>query len=145
MSQAIEKNVMADIKALLRDDEDIKNIITETEEQPEAATFVRIAVLALRGNLAGGKIPSGMRQIDMAVEPHSYLHDDTDGAALESLTAQCRARIYDSNVINTLNGKTGTNTYYGLSAGDDLPDTEDRYRLRSLQFSLMLKPETTGD
>lgn len=143
-SQAIEQSVMGDIKKLLVDAL-IGNVIVATEQQPEAATFVRVAVLNLRGNLAGGNIPTGMRQIDMAVEVHSYMHDDTDGSALETLTASVRTAIYDSGIIATLNTKTTYNTYYGLSAGDDIPDVEDRYRLRSIQFSLILKPETTGE
>ena len=139
-SQDIENTVIADVKAVL-DAASIANVVSEAVAQPSEGAFVRVAVLNLRDMLDGGQIPAGMKLIDMAVEPHSYLHDDTAGTTLGALVASVRAAIYDSAILSTLNTASTYNTYYGLLAGDDLPDTEDRYRIRSIQFSLVLKPE----
>lgn len=131
---------MLDIKSLL-DAADIDNVIIEHTRRPESATFVRIAVLSMRDNLDSGTIPSGMRMIDIAVEPYSHEDDDGDGSRLAALVENCREVIYDDGIVASLNTASTYNTYYGLAAGDDLPDVDERYRLRSIQFSLILKPE----
>lgn len=141
-SQEIERNAIADVKAVL-DAADINNVVAAHDRQPDAATFVRVACINLRDILDAGTIPSGMKQADMAVEPHSYEADDEDGSALDTLLAACRTAIYDGAIIATLNTASTYHTYYGLQAGDDLSDVEERYRLRSIQFSLIIKPEKT--
>jgi len=139
-SQAIEKNVCADLVALLTA-ASIANVITEHTDRPEAATFVIVRCINLRGNLAAGAIPSGMRQADIGVECFSHRDDDTAGAALNTLLASVRTAIYRTDIVAALNTASTYHTYYGLGTGDDLPDTEGRFRIRSLQFSLVLKPE----
>jgi hypothetical protein len=139
-SQEIEKNAMSDVKAVL-DAAGINNVQIEGDERPEVATFVKVRCINLRGNLQGGTIPTGMYQADMAVEAHSYYHDDTDGADLFALVKDCRAALWIDTILSTLNAASTYHTYYGMSEGDSLPDTDERYRIQSMQFSLILKPE----
>lgn len=139
-SNKIEYNVCLDIKAAL-DAKSIANVIIETARQPEAAVFVRVACVALRSNLESGSVPTGMRQADIVVDCYSYEHDDATGSALAGLVESVRDAIYDTAILTTLNTKSTYNTYYGLGGGDDLPDEQERYRIRSLIFSLVLKPE----
>jgi len=138
-SQKIEYTVMADVAKVLTDGS-ISNVISEHEAQPEAATFVRVVCVNLRDNLDAGIIPSGMRTATISVECCSYQHDDTDGEDLHTLVGNVRTLIYDGAIVTTLNTASTYNTYYGLMAADDLPDVEDRYRIRAIQFDLILKP-----
>ena len=139
-SQKIEWNVQADVAAVLTA-AGVTGVQAEPVALPESATFVRVRCVNLRDALADGNIPTGMYQADMAVECWSYSDDDLTGAALHTLLAAVRTALWDSAIITTLNTASTYNTYYGLLAGDTLPDTDGRYRLVSLIFSLILKPE----
>jgi len=139
-SQKIEYNVMADIEERL-DDAGINNVITEHNDAPDAATYVRVICLNMRDILDGGTVPTGMRQADMAVECFSHRDDDTDGEDLHTLVESVRSAVYRDDILSLLNTLSTYNTYYGLLAGDDLPDEQDRFRIRSIQFSLILKPQ----
>lgn len=141
-SQLIEYNVMSDIKAILVAG-GISNVILDCEEQPEVATFVRVSCISLLDNLDTGTVPSGMRRATVIVECNSYQSDDTTGTALHTLLASVRSYIYQSTIVSVLNAATTYNTYYGMLAGEDVPDEDERYRIRSLTFDLILKPATT--
>jgi hypothetical protein len=138
-SSEIEKNVIDDVKAIL-DAASISDVITEADTRPEKATWVKVSCLRLRGNLPGGTLPSGMRQADVSIEAHSYYDDDTDGSALATLAGSIRDVIWRDDVLTKFNSASSYNTYYGMTAGDDLPDNEDRFRIRAIQVSLIMKP-----
>jgi len=139
-SQEIEKNVQADVAAVLTS-AGVSGVQVEPVDLPDRATFVRVRCVNLRDALAGGTIPTGMYQADIVVECFSYSDDDRLGAALSTLVASVRAAIWDSGIIATLNTASTYHTYYALLAGDSVPDTDGRYRILPLIFSLILKPE----
>lgn len=139
-SQEIEKNAQADVAAVLAA-ASIERVQCEPVDLPDRATFVRVRCVNLRDALAGGTIPTGMYQADMAVECFSYSDDDRLGATLSTLVGSVRAAIWDSEILATLNSASTYHTYYGLLAGDSVPDTDGRYRILPLIFSLILKPE----
>lgn len=141
-SQNIEDNVKLDIKLRLTN-EGLSNVITEEGQRPEVATFTRVRCINLRGNLMGGTVPTGMYQADMAIEAYSYYDDDTDGDDLNTLIKNIRDAFFWDDIVPDLNTISTYNTYYGMLEGDSLADVDDRYRVQSIQFSLILKPEKT--
>jgi hypothetical protein len=141
-SQKIEYNACIDIKTLLTNG-GVSNVIQEYEEQPNAPTSVIVRCINMNDNLADGKIPTGMKEVTLSVDCLSHEGDDNNGSALAILTGDVRTLIYDGDIISSLNSVTSYHTYYGLAAGDDIPETQERYRIRSIVFDLILKPETT--
>ena len=141
-SQQIERYIMADLVGLITA-ASISNVVDQDSEQPKVATLVVVRCLNLRSNLAGETVPIGMRQADMAVDCYSYFDDDKNGNALNTLVASVRAVVYNSSIVANLNSQSSFFTYLGMMAGDDLPDEEERYRIKSIQFSLVMRPATS--
>jgi hypothetical protein len=139
-SQDIENNIRLDLKAIL-DAVPIANVITEDDERPEVAVFSKVLCVNLRGNLAGGTLPTGMYQADISLEAWSYEPDDTSGAALAARLKAMRDVILIDNILTTMNTTSTYNTYYGMLEGDSLPDQDGNYRIRGFFFSLVMKPE----
>lgn len=138
-SQKIEYNVMSDVKGVL-DDAGVSNVITEEETRPEASVFTIVKCLNLLGNLPGGTLPTGMKRATIACEVFSNYYDDNEGADLQSELESVREAVFTDDILTKLNDGSA-NTYYGLHDAGTTPDTEDeKYRIRSMQFDLVLKP-----
>lgn len=140
-SQDIEKTVIADVIAVITAAGVTGSIVSEYVAKPDAATYTQVRCLNLRDILDGGTIPTGMRRADISTEAASYEDDDESGAILHALVAAVRAAIYDSGIVATLSAASTYNTYYGVQAGDDLPDVDGRHRVIAIQFSVIMKPE----
>jgi len=138
MSQDIENQVATDLKTVLTN-AGISNVVTELETQPQQATFTLTRCINVRESLEAGNIPSGMRTLDVAIEAFSKQYDDTDGSALSILVSSIRTAIYDENILTTLNNASTNYLYYGLQTGTDIFDTQENYRIISIQFSLITK------
>jgi len=133
---------MADVAKVLTDG-GVSNVFSDHEEQPEAAAIVRVSCINMRDEVPAGTIPGGTRRATINIECWSYEPDDKDGEDLHTLVDSVRTIIFDNAIVASLNTASTYNTYYGMLAGDDLPDTEDRYRIRVIQVDLILKPEKT--
>lgn len=142
-TQKIEYQLQQDIRQRLLDYGVTSTVITEHQEQPQEAVFIRVRCMNLAGSLPGGKIPTGMRRATMAVEINSYQDEDKDGETLHDNTENARAAIYRDDILDLLTADSTYNTYYGMEDGDDVPDFEEGYRVQSIQFDLIMKPENT--
>jgi len=138
--QQIENDARLDVKSILVT-AGLSNVIVEDTERPAAATFVIVKCLNVRGNLQGGTLPTGMYQADMGAEAWSLVDDDEDSADLNTLIGSIRQAIWSDDIVTRLNTASTYHTYYAMLEGDSVPDTSDRWRIRDIQFSLILKPE----
>lgn len=138
--QQTENDVRLDLKSIL-DTAGISNVITEDAERPDAASFVVVKCINLRGALQGGTLPSGMEQADCGVEAWSLYDDDKTGTTLQALVGSIRQAIWVDDILTQLNSASTYHTYYALLEGPSLPDTDGRWRIQDIQFSLILKPE----
>lgn len=138
--QQIENDVRLDVKAVL-DAASITNVVVETTDRPAVAVYVRVMCVNLRGNLMGGTLPTGMYQADMSVEVFSHYDDDSDAADMNAKIGEVTQALWTDDILTTLNSASTYHTYYGMGEGDSIPDQDGRYRIRAIQFSLILKPE----
>jgi len=138
--QQIERDCMLDAKAVL-DAAGISNVIIEDAVRPSVASFACVKCVNLRGNLQGGNLPSGMYQADMEIEANSYYDDDTNGATLSTLIGAICKAIFIDDILTDLNTASTYHKYYGMLEGDSVADQDGRYRIRAIQFSLIVKPE----